>query len=80
MTNNKLLIAATGSGKTTFIVNKSLEYTDGKILITTYTQANEAEIRKKLLKKQMYSRKYNCSDMVFISLTTWSATFSRSFV
>lgn len=49
MNNNKLIIAAAGSGKTTFLVNKALEQKEGKVLITTYTQANEAEIRKKII-------------------------------
>ena len=45
-TNNRLLIAAAGSGKTTFLVDEALKQKGGKILITTYTQANEEEIRK----------------------------------
>jgi len=47
---NKLIIAAAGSGKTTFLVNEALKNTDGKILITTYTQANEEEIKRKFIK------------------------------
>lgn len=47
---NKLVIAAAGSGKTTLLVNDALQQT-GKVLITTYTQANEAEIRKKIIQK-----------------------------
>jgi len=50
-TNNKLTIAAAGSGKTTFLVEEALKQKEGKILITTYTQVNEAEIRKKIIKK-----------------------------
>jgi superfamily I DNA/RNA helicase len=50
-TNNKLTIAAAGSGKTTFLVDEALKQKDGKILITTYTQANEEEIRKKIIEK-----------------------------
>lgn len=49
--NNKLIIAAAGSGKTTYIVDKALEKKDGRVLITTFTLANEAEIRKKIIKK-----------------------------
>jgi len=49
--NNKLTIAAAGSGKTTYLVEEALKQKEGKILITTYTQANEAEIRKKLIEK-----------------------------
>ncbi|TDO28147.1 UvrD-helicase domain-containing protein [Sediminibacterium goheungense] len=50
-TNNKLIIAAAGSGKTTFLVEQALKQKEGKVLITTYTQANEAEIRKKIVEK-----------------------------
>lgn len=48
MKNNRLIIAAAGSGKTTFLVNEALK-TSSTVLITTYTQANEAEIRKKFI-------------------------------
>lgn len=51
LTNNKLIIAAAGSGKTTFLVDEALKQKEGKVLITTYTQANEAEIRKKIIEK-----------------------------
>jgi superfamily I DNA and RNA helicase len=47
--NNKLIIAAAGSGKTTRLVEEALKIKDKKVLITTYTQANEAEIRKKII-------------------------------
>ncbi len=49
MINNKLMIAAAGSGKTTFLVNEALKITTEEVLITTYTQANEAEITRKFL-------------------------------
>lgn len=50
MNNNQLIIAAAGSGKTTFLVNEALrQQINSKVLITTYTQANEAEIRKKII-------------------------------
>lgn len=52
--NNKLTIAAAGSGKTTFLVQEALKQNEGKILITTYTQANEAEIRKKIVEKNKF--------------------------
>jgi DNA helicase-2/ATP-dependent DNA helicase PcrA len=50
MKTNKLIIASAGAGKTTFIVNEALKQNYGNILITTYTQANEEEIRKKIIK------------------------------
>lgn len=46
---NKIIIAAAGSGKTTHLVNEALKVLKGSVLITTYTQANEAEIRNKLI-------------------------------
>lgn len=48
--NNKLIIAAAGSGKTTFLVKEAFKRKEAKILITTYTQANEEEIRRKFIK------------------------------
>jgi superfamily I DNA/RNA helicase len=50
MNNNKLIIAAAGSGKTTLLVDEAIKIKNKKVLITTYTQANEAEIRKKIIK------------------------------
>jgi DNA helicase-2/ATP-dependent DNA helicase PcrA len=49
MNNNKVIIAAAGSGKTTHIINEALKIKDGRVLLTTYTEANEAEIRKKII-------------------------------
>lgn len=47
MCKNKLIIAAAGSGKTSYLVKKAKEIKDQNVLITTYTDANEEEIRKK---------------------------------
>ncbi len=52
--NNKLIIAAAGSGKTTYIINSSIGNKDDNILITTYTIANSLEIKKKIIKKIGY--------------------------
>lgn len=49
MSNNKLLIAAAGAGKTTHIVKRALSVENSNALITTYTQVNEEEIRKKVI-------------------------------
>ena len=49
MNQNKLIVAAAGAGKTTFLVNEALKFKEERVLITTYTQANEAEIRKKII-------------------------------
>lgn len=46
---NKLVIAAAGSGKTTYLVRQALAVADGKVLITTYTESNEEEIRWKFV-------------------------------
>lgn len=51
MGTNKLLIAAAGSGKTTYLVNEALTVPlTERVLITTFTRANEKEIRKKIIK------------------------------
>lgn len=53
MNNNKLIISAAGSGKTTHVVNGALELDKSqKILITTYTVENESEIKNKILGKR----------------------------
>ncbi|MBI4682998.1 MAG: UvrD-helicase domain-containing protein [Nitrospirae bacterium] len=49
MVKNKLIIAAAGSGKTTHLVNEALKIQKGDVLITTFTEANEAEIYKKII-------------------------------
>lgn len=54
MTNNKLIIAAAGSGKTTFLVDEALKQQNVAVLITTYTEANEAEVRKKIIEKNKF--------------------------
>lgn len=47
MSENKLMIAAAGSGKTTHLVAEAKKVKDAQVLITTYTEANDLEIRKK---------------------------------
>ena len=44
---NKIVIAAAGSGKTTYLVKEALKIKSERVLITTYTESNEAEIRHK---------------------------------
>lgn len=64
MDDNKLIVAAAGSGKTTYIIEKALRIKDSNVLITTYTEANELEIKRKILAK----RKYILSN---ITVQTW---------
>lgn len=45
------MIAAAGSGKTTYLVTKALEASGENVLITTYTEENEREIRRKIIEK-----------------------------
>ena len=54
MCKNKLIIAAAGSGKTTFLINEALKVKDDRVIITTYTQANEEEIKKKIIEINQY--------------------------
>ncbi|WP_415062616.1 UvrD-helicase domain-containing protein [Bdellovibrio sp.] len=44
---NRLLIAAAGAGKTTTLVKKAYSIADGNVLITTFTNANEQQIKGK---------------------------------
>jgi DNA helicase-2/ATP-dependent DNA helicase PcrA len=46
---NKLLIASAGAGKTTFLIKKAINC-KGTVLLTTFTKANEEEIKKKFYK------------------------------
>ena len=64
MKNNKLIIAAAGSGKTTFLINEAMKFKDEKVLITTYTEANEEEIKKKFIKR------FKCVPS-FVKIQTW---------
>lgn len=53
MKNNKFIIAAAGSGKTTLLVDRALEINSSKqVLISTYTNENEDEIRTAILRKK----------------------------
>lgn len=45
------MIAAAGAGKTTYLVNEALAIADETVLITTYTEANALEIKKKIIKE-----------------------------
>lgn len=49
MAMNKLMIAAAGSGKTTYLIKSALGIKDSKVLITTYTEANQEEIQRKFI-------------------------------
>jgi len=44
-----LVISVAGSGKTTYLVREAIKIQEQKILITTYTEANKREIKKKFL-------------------------------
>jgi DNA helicase II / ATP-dependent DNA helicase PcrA len=48
---NRLVIASAGSGKTQLIVDGAGTSSDGCVVITTFTEANEAEIRRRLVER-----------------------------
>lgn len=52
--SNKLIVAAAGSGKTTFLVNEASRIKGERVLITTFTEANEREICKKFIELYGY--------------------------
>ena len=70
MKNNKLIIAAAGSGKTTHIVNEALKIKDKKVLITTYTIANESEIKKKIIEENFRQNGSPCIP-ANVTIQTW---------
>lgn len=47
----KLMIAAAGAGKTTYLVKQTKYVSNEKILITTFTIENSLEIKKKIIKE-----------------------------
>lgn len=47
---SKLMIAAAGSGKTAYWVKQALNIKDANVLITAFTDANEAGIINKIAK------------------------------
>lgn len=64
MKKNKLIIASAWSWKTTYLVEEALKIINKNVLITTYTEANEDEIRKKIINKKWYIPKN-------ITIQTW---------
>ncbi|MCR5837564.1 MAG: UvrD-helicase domain-containing protein [Lachnospiraceae bacterium] len=63
MSNNRLIIAAAGSGKTRYLVKSALSDISST-LITTFTDANEREIRKKFVEL------YGCVP-AHVTIQTW---------
>ena len=64
--DDKLVIAGAGSGKTTYIITSSIRENTRKILVTTFTRANEAEVRSKFVKHAGYIPSH-------ITVQTWFA-------
>ena len=49
MCKNKLIVSAAGSGKTSHLVEEALKIKTERVLITTYTLANETELKNKFI-------------------------------
>lgn len=62
--NNKLILATAGSGKTTTLVEKAMEIMNGSVLITTFTEENELSIRQKFIEMYGYTPKH-------VTIQTW---------
>lgn len=45
------VVASAGSGKTTYLVEEALKIKDKNVLITTYTEANDYEIKQKFIQR-----------------------------
>lgn len=77
---NKYIIAAAGAGKTTHLVNEALKNPNKKILITTYTEANEEEIRRKFLKlNKSIPKNVTIQTWYSFLLQDWVKPFQGSF-
>ena len=68
--SSRLIIAGAGSGKTTWLVNQALKIKNEKVLITTFTDANEQGIREKFFE-------LNGCIPANISIMTWFAFLLR---
>lgn len=64
LSENKLIIAAAGSGKTTYLVREALKSPDQNLLILTYTLSNEKSIKK------IFFKEVNCIPKN-ITVKTW---------
>ena len=77
---NKYIIAAAGAGKTTHLINEALKNPNKKILITTYTEANEEEIRRKFLKlNKSIPKNVTIQTWYSFLLQDWVKPFQGSF-
>ena len=54
LNSNRAIIACAGSGKTTFVVQKAIKQTSGRVLITTYTNENIDQIKDCLIEHNGY--------------------------
>lgn len=68
--SSKLIIAGAGSGKTTWLVKEALKIKDERVLITTFTEANERGIRDKFFEL------HGCIP-ANVSILTWFALLLR---
>lgn len=64
--SSKLIVAGAGSGKTTWLVNEALAIKNERVLITTFTDANEQGIRDKFFEL------YGCIP-ANVTIMTWFA-------
>ncbi|HAZ13257.1 MAG: hypothetical protein A2X86_00485 [Bdellovibrionales bacterium GWA2_49_15] len=62
--NHLFVVAAAGSGKTTYLIDEALKIHDTNVLITTYTEANDNEIIQKFIKKNGFVPKN-------VTIQTW---------
>lgn len=61
---NELVIASAGSGKTYKLVNEAAEFKGGRVLITTFTLANVAEI------KRIFYSEFHCIP-IHVTISPW---------
>ena len=71
--DNRIVVAAAGSGKTTMIVDEACDAVTCRSALVTYTRNSASEIRDKAYKKLGYIPKH-------VSISTWYAFLLRHFL
>jgi DNA helicase II / ATP-dependent DNA helicase PcrA len=77
---NKFIVASAWSGKTRYIIEESLKVKDRNVLITTFTEANEREIRSKIISEIWYIPSNICIQTWFsFLLQHWVRPYQDAF-
>ena len=68
--SSRLIVAGAGSGKTTWLIERAMEITSSRVLVMTFTDANEQSIRESFFEK-------NGCIPANVTVMTWFTFFLR---